>query len=149
MIKIMMSGCNEDKLLTALSMIDDSTMNKVMAIASGDVQIYDSFSLPKPNRESILKLILTNFRYVSEMEDIVHIKEVSIENFCSEVRIHFTYKRYRWYVDEEALQKDSDYNTYKTPKYVVRGKAIDDNNTDSISIPIDKWLDYVKEHAND
>lgn len=90
-----MANCDNDLLVTALSMLDPRTLEQVLAIATGDVKIYDEYSLPKPNADAIIALIMKKDK--RELEQISRIESVQPTGMCSQVSIRYAYRRYSWY----------------------------------------------------
>lgn len=138
-----MANCNNDLLVTALSMLDPRTLEQVLAIATGDVKIYDEYSLPKPNADAIIALIMKKDK--RELEQISRIESVQPTSMCSQVSIRYAYRRYSWYKTEEDRDNKKNAQYYESSSYQVRGElgASDDFNT--ITVDMEEWLRYVKE----
>ena len=111
-----MANCDNDLLVTALSMLDPRTLEQVLAIATGDVKIYDEYSLPKPNADAIIALIMKKDK--RELEQISRIESVQPTGMCSQVSIRYAYRRYSWYKTEEDRDNEKDATNPVVSKYV-------------------------------
>lgn len=138
-----MANCDNDLLVTALSMLDPRTLEQVLAIATGDVKIYDEYSLPKPNADAIIALIMKKDK--RELEQISRIESVQPTGMCSQVSICYVYKSYTWYKTEEDRDNKRNAQCYESSSYQVRGELSASDNRNTITVTMEDWLRYVKE----
>lgn len=138
-----MANCDNDLLVTALSMLDPRTLEQVLAIATGDVKIYDEYSLPKPNADAIIALIMKKDK--RELEQISRIESVQPTGMCSQVSIRYAYRRYSWYKTEEDRDNEKDAQCYESSSFKVRGKLGSSDDYSIIIVDMEDWLRYVKE----
>ena len=145
MIKILLAGCDQDLLLQAISMLDDSVQQAIFSIATGDVKVYDSFSLPKPSEDNIKNLILSKNGKL-QASDLIAVTKVDVRDYCQTVKVLYTRNVYRWYRSEEdATAMNDRYNNYQSSDYSFRGVKPSGTSEDIISVAIGDWLAYVEQ----
>lgn len=138
-----MANCDNDLLVTALSMLNPDTLEQVFAIATGDTKIYDKYSLPKPNADAIIALIMKKNNL--KLEQITRIESVEPIVMCSQVSVRYAYRRYLWYKTEEDRDNKKNAQYYESSNYQVRGELSASDDYNNVIVDMKDWLAYVKE----
>lgn len=140
-----MRGCDDDRLYEAMSFIPDSMITRVFELATGDREIYDDFSLPKPNRETIIQMVAIAEN--KPVEEILDITNVEVEDFCNTVKVSYNYQKFNWYKTEGAKASHIDPSDSQYREWKIKGEKTGFGNT-YVRFDMDQWL-YNTKQLND